>query len=233
MTVPARFLTTKANVLAIAPDLADVINGRPQTTRCFILELTDNTITVAGREYIYAVQPEDTTAEIIAGLGALIEADEDPIVEVPNVQDEYLDLRGVLTSPFEVTLPAVSQTIVEASPDTLWELFALDVSDTVWGNRPPPPPPPPPPATTDPFLCMALPPQGTFSGEIERSQRYLMAHLLKVNEMIAEQGSLSSESVGSVSVSYVDPLSDNGLSMTRYGLQYKQLRNKHQRIRFT
>ena len=200
-------LTTKTNVLLIASELAGAINGTPQTTRCFINNLVGNTLTVEGREYIYELQPGDNVLEIIAGLKVLIDADPEPIVEVVNTQSSYLDIRGILTQPFDVTLPAVSQTIVEASPDDLWELFALDVDDTVS--------------------------EDTFKAEIEKSQRYLMAHLFAMNDLDPEQGTLSSETVGSVSVGYQDPLSASGLSMTKYGIIYKQLLYKNRRIRFT
>ena len=200
-------LTTKENVLTIAPQLHNLIYGTPQKTRIYVQNLNDNTLIVDDVEYIYEVEEGDTIADIISGLVELIDADEAPIVTVVNETTTYFDVRGVYTVPYVISEPT-HEILVESLPDNLWDLFSEDVESIV---------------NEDTFVDM-----------VERAQRYLMAHLLTIYSMNTLSNSvLSSEKVGDISVSYADPLSDEAISATGFGAIYHGIYMKNRRIRYT
>lgn len=204
-------LATKAEVKLIAPELTSVIDGKAQKTRVYIQELTDNIITVDDVEYVYDVQPEDTIEDVMLGLKALIDADTAPIVTVVNTHVEtddtcYLDLRGVYNEAYNVSTPAVTLILEEAVPTAIWDLFAADIDVLINEN--------------------------TFLAEISRGQRYLMAHMLTINSLNSNQPALTSESTGDISLSYADPMSEELLSITKYGRIYTGILFKNRRINF-
>ena len=197
--------TTKQNVSLIAPELLNQIYGVSQKTRVYILDITSNNLTIDDKEYIYEVQSEDTIQDVIDGLIELIENDEDSIVEVVNTQSNYFDLVGILKESFTVSQP-VSENLQTAVSPYLWDLFAEDIVNIV--N------------------------EDTFVAEIERAQRYLMAHLLTLSKMLQNLSGASSEKVGDVSITYADPLSSEGLASTGYGLIYKGIYLKQRKVRY-
>lgn len=202
--------TTKERVLTIAPELIYYVNGQTQKTRVYINSTSDNILTVDDKEYIYQLQLDDTVTDVIEGLIDLVTNDEESIVGVVNDSNTYFDIRGLYTLPFVVSTPTVTETLQDAIPDSLWELIAEDVELLV--NK-------------DTFANTDM---------IERGQRYLMAHLISM----AKKGlgniiGVTSEKVGDISVSYADPLSPEGLSLTGYGITYKGIYLKNRRIGFT
>lgn len=204
-------ITTKAEVLLIAPELSSVVNGTSQKTRVYIQSLADNIIEINDTEYIYDVQIDDTVEDIMIGLVALIAADPLAIVTTVNTHVEtddtcYLDLRGVYNDVYTVSKPAVTLVTEEAVPTLLWDLFAADIDALVNAE--------------------------TFLAEISRGQRYLMAHMLTINSLNANQPALTSESTGDISLSYADPLAEELLSTTKYGRIYTGILFKNRRINF-
>lgn len=196
-------ITTKENVALIAPELLAQIYGQYQKTRCYISELTDNIITVEDKEYIYEVQEGDTVEDVIEELYTMINDDPDAIVSAVNSTETYIDIIGKESNPFTVSTPT-TENIQEAVPSSLWDLFTLDIDDIVS--------------------------EDTFTGQIERAQRYLMAHLLTIQSKLAKASLNSNEKVGDVSVTYADPLSPEGLGLTGYGLVYLGIYKSKRRL---
>lgn len=196
-------ITTKENVSLIAPELLAQIYGQYQKIRCYISELTDNIITVEDKEYIYEVQEGDEIEDVIDGLYTMINDDPDAIVSAVNSTETYIDIIGKTSNPFIVTTPT-TENIQTAVPSSLWDLFELDIDDIVS--------------------------EDTFTGQIERAQRYLMAHLLTIQSKLAKASLTSSEKVGDVSVTYADPLSIEGLGLTGYGLIYLGIYKSKRRL---
>jgi hypothetical protein len=199
--------TTKERVLTIAPELIYYINGQTQKTRVYINSTSDNILTVDDKEYIYEVQDGDTVTEVIEGLIELVTNDEEAIIGVVNDTNTYFDIRGLYTLPFVVTTPTVTETLQDSIPDSLWEIISEDVELLVNEN--------------------------TFANTdmIERGQRYLMAHLISMAKKgLGNIVGVTSENVGDISVSYADPLSEEGLSLSGYGLIYKGIYLKNRRI---
>lgn len=197
-------MSLKSEVAAIAPELTSLIYGTPQKTRILIQDLTDFTLVIDDAEYIYEVQPDDTVTDIVNGLVDLIEAEELPIVSVVNVQASYFDIRGVSNVPFVVSSPA-SEILEVAVPETLWDILLEDAEDII--N------------------------EDTFKAEINRAQRYFMAHMLTMHKDGNADAGVSSQAVGSVSVSYATPT--NEYSKTRYGAIYYRIYLDNRRIKFT
>jgi hypothetical protein len=199
---------TKAQVKLIAPELASIIDGIPQKTRIYISELTDNVVTIDDVEYIYTVQEGDTTAEVLSGLVTILNETVDPIVTVVNVNsnDLYFDVRGVYNDTYTVSTPSLTTVLINAVPSSLWDMFEADIDGIVNIN--------------------------TFVSDIPRAQRYLMAHMLTLNKMSTMSATVSSETVGNVSVTYADPLSDEALGSTKYGMIYRGIYLKQRIIRF-
>lgn len=196
-------ITTKENVSLIAPELLAQIYGQYQKTRCYISELTDNVITVEDKEYIYEVQEGDTVEDVIEDLYTMINDDPDAIVSAVNSSETYIDIIGKESNPFTVSTPT-TENIQEAVPSSLWDLFTLDIDDIVS--------------------------EDTFTGQVERAQRYLIAHLLTIQSKLSKASLNSNEKVGDISVTYADPLSPEGLGLTGYGLIYLSIYKSKRRL---
>ena len=199
--------TTKEKVALIAPELLELIHGVAQKTRLYVQDTTQNTVTIDDKEYTYEVQEDDTIEDIISGLMELIDNDEDAIVSVVNDSETYFDIRGLYLESYSISGLTYEITI-PSIPDSLWELFAEDIANVV--N------------------------EDTFKDEIERAQRYLMAHMLTLkNSGLNNMAGVNSERVGDISVQYSDPMSQEGLGLTGYGLIYKGIWLKQRRVSFT
>lgn len=199
-------LTTQANVSLIAPELLAYIYGQAQKTRIYVQSTSDNVLKINDKTYTYDVQPTDDITDVIDGLIALIVDDTYAEVGVVNTTDEYFDVVGLDYTAYTVYSPT-SVNILEAVSDALFTLIGEDVDDMV--N------------------------EDTFVSQIERAQRYLIAHLLKLHsQALGSIQALSSEKVGDISVSYADPMSDEGLGLTGYGVIYKGIYLKQRRIQY-
>jgi len=67
----------------------------------------------------------------------------------------------------------------------------------------------------------------------EIAQRYLMAHILTLQNLQMNQIRIaSSEKVGDISVNYADPLSAEGLGLTGYGMFYKGILLRQRRVNY-
>lgn len=203
-------LTTKENVSLIAPELLSLIYGQYQKTRIYIQQLTNNTVTISlddyFKEYTYEVQEDETIEDLIDNLIEIINADEERIINVVNSTSTYFDVIGLDSNPFNISTP-INENIQEAIPASLWDLLIEDVNLMV--N------------------------EETFVEEIERAQRYLMAHLLTITRRLKNTSMTTSEKVGDISVSYADPLSSEGMSLTGYGLVFRGIFLRQRRIKFT
>lgn len=200
----------KSAVKLIAPELTALIDGSPQLTRVPIEELGDKTLIIDDKEYFYEMQQGYGIEDLIAGLVELIQAEDIPQVEVVNVQDEYFDIRGMDDIAFTAETADDPQpyNISEAVSADLWDLFWEDVQEIV--N------------------------EDTFTGHIDRARRYLMAHLLTMHDSVkGSHAAATSEKVGDVAVTYADPLSKEGMSLTKYGRVYRGIYLSNRRIRFT
>lgn len=196
-------MVDKDQVKLIAPELTPYVDGVNQVTRVPVLSTATDTLSVNGREYI----AEDTgsVAAIIADLTEQIGLDEEAEVSVLNVQAAYFDITS--PDPFTVTLPEQAYTLLEPVPTGLWDLLEADVDIIVNDN--------------------------TFTGQVERAARYLMAHLLKFHVDSTTRTLASSETVGGTSISFADPLSAEGTSLTKYGVIYRSIFLANRRIKFT
>jgi len=199
--------TTKQKVTLIAPELIKLINGVTQKTRCYIQSPNEFVIQINDKTYMYEVQEDDTIEDIIEGLITDINEDEDAIVAVVDSGSSYFDIRGLYTDAFTVT-GVTTETLIEAVDTELWDLYAEDIANLV--N------------------------EDSFKSEIERGQRYLMAHMLTLYTMkLGGQRATNSEKVGDISVQYADPTSEEGLGLTGYGVIYKGIYLKNRRLQFT
>ena len=196
----------KDKVYAIAPELHGSIYGTPQKTRVYFQDLHELTLEINDREYIYALQPADTIVDVMLGFKDLIDNDPAPIATVVNVNenDVYFDLRGVLTDPFTVN-PMNNTLIIPPIPTELWDILWEDVEEQVNEDN--------------------------MVGEVERCQRYFMAHLLTRHAEQTIAAGASSQTVDRVSVTYANPLDD--LTLTRYGLLAREIWLRNRRIRYT
>lgn len=191
--------TTAAKVFQLAPGL--VASYPKQVTAVTVVsDDLETTVTIDDTEYTVSAGG-GAASTIAATLGAAIEAALSGTLTV-SVSDAVITLTSV-TSGEGFTAEATANVTVADTVEnadivqTILADVAIQVTSAVWGSRQ------------------------------EEAQRYLAAHLLT---RIAQEtgaggaGPVTSESAGSVSISYAVPADLNRYDSTFYGQRYMQLR---------
>lgn len=205
--------TTKENVLLIAPELYEKIENVAQVCEVTIdpdevQDDTEYTVYIGGESFAVDSGSEASVNSIIAALNAEIDSE---LVYVVSKSDKLVisAVQAGVSFAFSVSDNLIGELITSNyNGDLIWDLLLDDVIIQVSPRN--------------------------FKDEVERAQRYLMAHLLTLTGIdengddIGSLGDLIEERVGEVVLKYKAAgfNSDSGeyfYSLTRYGVVFYEI----------
>jgi len=205
--------TTKENVLIIAPELA--ITNIAQVNRIAVNTVTNNAVYSTTINDVMATYTSDgsaTNLKIVAGLILALQTDPDTNADVSclnTLDGTFLVTSKTAGTPFTVAVSSKLTATLDTANfdgDTLFDLILDDVKEE-------------------------LSTYGICTNYQEKAQRYLIAHLLTINNQSAIQG--VSESIGRASVTYAggDMFDPNMLKRTKYGAEFLRIYKKGRQLR--
>jgi hypothetical protein len=205
--------TTKANVILIAPELAEqlesvakVISVTPtvQNSKAYTIIING----LVAETFTYTSDSNATISEIISGLISAMSTS--TLVNATNGITTLLLTAKTAGVDFTIVITAnLAQTTTVDNYDGSNDLWTLLFADAIAEIT-----------DTD------------YSTDEEKAQRYYLAHMLTKHFSYGQAANLTSEKVGDVQINYGSNDGINDYKSTKYGNVFYALYLQHRRVRF-